>query len=136
MLPSSEMSRGNVAVELNHTIVAAQDARATATFLAELLGLPAPTRFGPFHVVSLDNGVSLDVLETADGIATQHYAFLVGEPDFDAIFARIQDWGLPFWADPGKRQHGEINHNDGGRGVYFPDPNDHLLEIITVPYGG
>jgi len=30
---------------------------------------------------------------------------------------------------------GEINHHDGGRGVYFEDPNGHLLEIITRPYG-
>ena len=29
----------------------------------------------------------------------------------------------------------EINRHDGGRGVYFPDPSGHFLEIITRPYG-
>ena len=29
---------------------------------------------------------------------------------------------------------GEINHNDGGRGVYFRDPDGHHLEILTRPY--
>ena len=123
-------------VQLNHTIVAARDAHASATFLAEILGLPAPTRFGPFMVVQTANDVSLDYMETRDEIAAQHYAFLVSEGEFDAIFGRIQGWGLTYWADPGQRRSGEINHNDGGRGVYFPDPDGHLLEIITRPYGG
>ena len=51
------------------------------------------------------------------------------------IFGRIQQRGLPYWADPGRRRSGEINHNDGGRGVYWEDPNGHFLEIITRPYG-
>ena len=123
-------------VQLNHTIVAARDAHASATFLSEILGLPAPTRFGPFLVVQTANGVSLDFIETEDEVVAQHYAFLVGEDDFDVIFGRIQAWDLPYWADPGRRRPGEINHNDGGRGVYFPDPDGHFLEIITRPYGG
>lgn len=123
-------------IELNHTIVAARDQQASATFLAEVLGLAAPTRFGPFLVVETANGVSLDYAETDEDITPQHYAFLVSESEFDDIFGRIQAWGLPYWADPGRRRAGEINHNDGGRGVYFPDPDGHFLEIITRPYGG
>ena len=125
-----------MAVQLNHTIVAARDAHASASFLAEILGLPAPTRFGPFMVVQTGNDVSLDFIDTDDEIHSQHYAFLVSEEDFDTIFGRIQAWDLPYWADPGQRRPGEINRNDGGRGVYFPDPDGHLLEIITRPYGG
>ena len=123
-------------VQLNHTIVAARDSHASAVFLAEVLGLPAPTRFGPFMVVETANGVSLDFIDTDDEIVSQHYAFLVGEDDFDVIFGRIQERDLPYWADPGQRRPGEINTNDGGRGVYFPDPDGHFLEIITRPYGG
>lgn len=123
-------------IELNHTIVAARDRHASATFLAELLGLAAPTSFGPFAVVETSNGVSLDYLDTDEEITPQHYAFLVTEADFDEIFGRIQAWDLPYWADPARRRASEINHNDGGRGVYFPDPDGHLLEIITRPYGG
>ena len=55
--------------------------------------------------------------------------------DFDAAFGRIRNQGLPYWADPGQRQRGVINHRDGGRGLYFQDPDGHLLEIITRPYG-
>lgn len=125
-----------MSVQLNHTIVAARDSGASATFLAEVLGLAAPTRFGPFMVVETANRVSLDFLDSDDEIVSQHYAFLVSEDDFDVIFGRIQERDLPYWADPGQRRAGEINTNDGGRGVYFPDPDGHLLEIITRPYGG
>ncbi len=122
-------------VELNHTIVAARDKMAAATFLTDLLGLPAPTPFGPFLVVTLSNGVSLDFMDTSDDIHPQHYAFLVGEPDFDVIFGRIRALGLPYWADPFHNEPGEINTRDGGRGVYFDDPDGHVLELLTRPYG-
>lgn len=125
-----------MAVELNHTIVYASDPRASATFLAEILGIHSPRRFGPFMVVDMANGVNLDFIETDDVITSQHYAFLVSEAEFDEIFGRITEWDLPYWADPARNQPGEINHNDGGRGVYFPDPDGHFLEIITRPYGG
>jgi catechol 2,3-dioxygenase-like lactoylglutathione lyase family enzyme len=122
-------------VHLNHTIVAARDREKAASFLAELLGVGAPTTFGPFSVVELDNDVSLDFMDDAQ-IHPRHYAFLVTEPEFDEIFDRIRARGLDFWADPFQQQPGEINTHDGGRGVYWLDPNGHVLEIITRPYGG
>jgi catechol 2,3-dioxygenase-like lactoylglutathione lyase family enzyme len=121
--------------QLNHTIVYSSDPAASARFLAGILGLPAPSRFGPFAVVELDNGVSLDFAAAEGAIQQQHYAFLISEADFDAVFGRIREQGLPYWADPRRSRPGEINHNDGGRGVYFPDPDDHYLEVITRPYG-
>ncbi|TFV77409.1 VOC family protein [Blastococcus sp. CT_GayMR19] len=124
-----------MAVSLNHTIVAARDKRASAAFLADVLGLAAPTTYGPFAIVELANGVSLDFLDDPE-IHPRHYAFLVTEEEFDEIFGRIRARGLDFWADPFERSPGEINTNDGGRGVYWNDPNGHKLEIITRPYGG
>jgi catechol 2,3-dioxygenase-like lactoylglutathione lyase family enzyme len=124
-----------VSVELNHTIVACSDQRRSAEFLTGILGLPPAIRFGRFLVVSTDNGVSLDFAETDGDIATQHYAFLIGENEFDEIFGRITERGLPHWADPGRSKPDRINHNDGGRGVYFADPDGHMMEIITRPYG-
>jgi catechol 2,3-dioxygenase-like lactoylglutathione lyase family enzyme len=124
-----------MSVRLNHTIVWCRDKRRSATFLAEVLGRPTPTRFGPFLVVELDNGVSLDFYEIDGEIAPQHYAFLIGEDDFDDIFGRVRERGLDHWADPGRSRPGEINRNDGGRGVYFEDPDGHFLEILTRPYG-
>jgi catechol 2,3-dioxygenase-like lactoylglutathione lyase family enzyme len=122
-------------VQLNHTIVWCRDKQRSATFLAEMLGRPAPSRFGPFLVVELDNGASLDFHDTDDAIASQHHAFLIGETDFDAVFSRIRERRLDHWADPGRTRPGEINRNDGGRGVYFEDPDGHFLEVITRPYG-
>ena len=122
-------------VQLNHTIVASRDPERSAAFLTGILGLPAAGRFGHFVVVQTDNGVSLD-FDQADGpIAAQHYAFLIGEEDFDAVFGRITAQGVPHWADPARRRPGEINRRDGGRGVYFADPDGHLMEVLTRSYG-
>ena len=124
-----------MAVQLNHTIVSVRDKRESATFLAEILGVDEPTPYGPFLVVQVDNDVSLDFADDDGPVHPRHYAFLVDEADFDRILGRIQERGLPYWADPGQRRAGEINTNDGGRGVYWEDPSGHLLEIITRPYG-
>jgi hypothetical protein len=124
-----------MAIELNHTIVACRDNETAAKDLADLLGLPAPTTFGHFQVVQVSNGVSLDFASTTDEIHPQHYAFLLSEDEFDDVFGRVQERRLDYWADPRRQHPGEINHNDGGRGVYFLSPDGHYLEILTRPYG-
>lgn len=123
-------------IRFNHTIVHCRDKAASAEFLTDILGLAAPREFGHFMVVDLDNEASLDFIDAGDfAFETQHYAFLIDEDDFDRIFGRIRERGLEYWADPFKSKPGEINHHDGGRGVYFTDPDGHLLEILTRPYG-
>lgn len=126
-----------MSVSLNHTIVNVRDKRVSARFYADILGLPDPVPFDPwFLVVELDNGVSLSFIDDTgpDPIAPQHYAFLVSEGEFDQIFERIRARRLPYWADPRKEKLGEYNTDDGGRGVYWDDPDGHFLEIITRPY--
>jgi catechol 2,3-dioxygenase-like lactoylglutathione lyase family enzyme len=125
-----------MSVSLNHTIVHARDKRVSAQFLVDILGLGAPSDYGPFVVVQVANGVSLDYVDAQGTPFPQHYAFLVPDDDFDAIHQRIKARGLTFWADPFHRQPDAINTNDGGRGLYWDDPDGHNLEIITVPYGG
>jgi catechol 2,3-dioxygenase-like lactoylglutathione lyase family enzyme len=125
-----------MAVELNHTIIWCSDKPRSAAFLADILGRPPARPFHHFLVVDLDNRVSLDFFEKQGPVARQHYAFLVGEAEFDAAFARIEARGLAYWADPARTRPNEINRHDGGRGVYFEDPDGHLLELITRPYGG
>jgi catechol 2,3-dioxygenase-like lactoylglutathione lyase family enzyme len=125
-----------MSIALNHHIVWCRDHRVSADFLTELFDLPPARHWGPFMIVELANGVSLDYHEVDDDIASQHYAFLVSDDEFDAIFGRIVEQDIEHWADPAKQQAGVINRNDGGRGVYFEDPDGHFLEIITVPYGG
>jgi extradiol dioxygenase family protein len=124
-------------IAFNHTIVAARDKRESAEFLTELFGLASPEPFGHFLTVTLEHGANLDYADVPDGeeIRPQHYAFLVSEDDFDAIYGKIQSRGLQHWADPGARRPGEINTRDGGRGVYFRDPGGHFMEILTRPYG-
>lgn len=123
-----------MSVQLNHTIVWCSDQQRSAAFLADIFGLPAPTMFSHFHVVQAANGVSLDFAQQEGRIARQHYAFLVSETEFDAIMERIKSRGLDFWADPTMTRAGEINRLFGGRGVYFKDPDGHVLEAITAPY--
>jgi catechol 2,3-dioxygenase-like lactoylglutathione lyase family enzyme len=124
-----------MAAQLNHTVVGARDALASATFLSEILGLPAPVRFGHFQAVSTANGVSLDYASVGPDaeIVPQHYAFLIDEDEFDTIFGRILERGLDYWADPRQARPGEIS-TDHGRGCYFLDPDGHYLEILTEPY--
>jgi catechol 2,3-dioxygenase-like lactoylglutathione lyase family enzyme len=124
-----------LSVRLNHTIVHARDARAAAEFYAEVFGFAAAKPFGPFLDLETANGVTLALLETDEKFEPQHYAFLVSDAEFDAIFGRVKARGLSYWADPAKREKGRINTHFGGRGVYFEDPGGHLLEIITRPYG-
>lgn len=121
--------------ELNHTIIWCRDKAVSATFLAEMLGLAAPEPFLHFLVVRLANHVSVDFMEKDGPVAPQHYAFLVSDAEFDGVMERIAARGLPHWADPARTRPGEINRHFGGHGVYFPDPDGHLLEAITTPYG-
>jgi hypothetical protein len=79
--------------------------------------------------------VTLACIRAEEPLTVEHYAFLVSEEEFDRIFWRIQARGLPHWADPAHAQPGRINHHDGGRGVYWNDPDGHCLEIITRDHG-
>lgn len=119
---------------LNHIIIPARDKDASAQFLANILGVEAAPQWGPFRPVQTSNGVTLDFVDSKD-VRTQHYAFLVDEPEFDSAFARLQKTGVAYFADHDKSGPGEINHHWGGRGVYFEDPDGHLLELLTQPYG-
>ena len=123
-----------MAVTLNHTIVHASDPAATARWLTDLLDLPPPVTLGYFTIVQVGE-TSLDYLPGEGKVNPRHFAFLVSEAEFDAIFARLQASGAPWWSDPGHREPGRINHWDDGRGVYFDDPDGHVLEILTRPYG-
>lgn len=119
--------------QLNHTIIPAKDKRASAEFLAHILGEKAGAQWGPFVPVTVANGVTLDFMD-AKNFRTLHFAFLVSEGEFDAAFERILGSGAAYYADPFRKRRGEINHLHGGRGVYFDDPDGHLMELITHPY--
>lgn len=126
-----------MAVHFNHTVVSSRDKQVSAEFLAHILGLKVGRQWGPFLPVELGNGVTLDFATSdQETITGHHYAFLVGDEEFDEIFERIKEAGITYYADPRLSRPDEINHNDGGRGFYFLDPDRHGMEVITVPYGG
>ena len=122
-----------MSIELNHTIVHVKDRWAASREVGEVLGLPAATADGPFAELSLDNAGSLDFMDSEGEVHGQHYAFLVSEEDFDLILGRLRDAGRQWWADPFKGKPNEINHGDGGRGLYWDGPDGLLLEIISRP---
>ncbi len=116
-------------ITLNHTIVPAHDKSASAQFLARILGLKAET-ISHFAAVRINDTLTLDY-DDRDTFEWHHYAFQVGDEEFDAIFSRVKDAGLSYTADPFGRGKGEINHRLGGRGFYFLDPDGHILEVLT-----
>jgi catechol 2,3-dioxygenase-like lactoylglutathione lyase family enzyme len=117
-------------IELNHTIVPAHDPKASAQFLADILGVPVDPPVSHFTPITLANQVTLDY-DQHDDFDSHHYAFLVSAEEFDAAFARIQDGGISYFADPACQQAGQIYRSHGRRGTYFRDPNGHLMEILT-----
>ncbi len=123
-----------MSVQLNHIIIPAKEKWASAKFLAAILELEAGPQWGPFVPIRMSNGVTLDFVDAGD-FEPHHCAFLVSDAEFDAALSRLRDRGIVFYADFSRKRSGEINHLYGGRGVYFDDPNGHLLELITQPYG-
>jgi catechol 2,3-dioxygenase-like lactoylglutathione lyase family enzyme len=129
-----EVGERSMPVTLNHMIVHAADPLATAYFYADILNLAPPRQLGHFTVLQVGE-TSLDMLQTDEAISSRHFAFLTTESEFDDILGRIKARNLPYWADPFHKLPNEINRWDDGRGVYFDDPNGHVLEVITRPYG-
>jgi catechol 2,3-dioxygenase-like lactoylglutathione lyase family enzyme len=119
-----------MAITLNHTIVPARDKIAAAQFFAGIFGLRFDGAQGHFAPVQINDSLTLD-FDNADGFESHHYAFLVSDEEFDAIFGRIKEAGLVYGSGPGSRADGQLNHRLGGRGVYFDDPDGHILELMT-----
>lgn len=121
-----------MSVELDHTVVLTWDKEESSVFLAHILGVEAGAQTGPFIPVEVANDVTLDYLDS-DDFRSQHCAFAVSDAEFDAIFERVTAAAVAYYADPGHRGVGEINHRFGGRGFYLDDPNGHAMEVLTKP---
>ena len=119
-------------IELNHTIVPARDKVAAAKFFARIFGLPfAEGAVGYFAAVRVNDSLTLDFANSRKR-ESHHYAFKVSEAEFDEIFGRIQAEDIPYGSGPYSSDDMKINHRGGGRGVYFLDPDGHVLELLTV----
>ena len=123
-----------MAVELNHTTVPAHDKEASAVFYTQLFGFEYQGPLGQFAPVQIKGqNLTLDFY-TGEQFERHHYAFKVSESEFDEIFERVKSQGLVYGSGPSTPEDGTINHWNGGRGVYFRDPNGHLLELLTRDY--
>ena len=122
-----------MSVRLDHTIVPAKDKLASAQFFAEIFGLTVRAGSGHFAQVQVNDSLTLDFADEPEPVQSHHYAFHVGEAKFDAIFGQLKAKGVPYGSGPFSPADGQINTRRGGRGLYFEDPNGHLLEIMTVP---
>lgn len=123
-----------MAIVLNHTIVPAKDKQASAQFFARIFGLPYATgdAHGHFAPVKVSDTLTL-LFDNAERFETLHYAFHVSDAEFDAIFGRVRQDGLTYGSAPWSLADGNLNDWGGGRGVYFCDPDGHVLELMTVP---
>lgn len=119
-----------MAITLNHTIIPSHDKEAAARFFARIFGLSYDGLVGHFAPVQINDSLTLD-FDNRDHFERHHYAFHVSEDEFDRIFARIQADGLTYGSGPRSLEDMEINHRRGGRGVYFCDPDGHVLELLT-----
>jgi catechol 2,3-dioxygenase-like lactoylglutathione lyase family enzyme len=119
-------------ITLNHTIVPARNKEAAARFFAGIFGLRFDGGSGHFAPVHVNDTLTLlfDEEKTFD---SHHYAFHVDDGEFDAILARVKAAGLRYGSAPWSLEDGKLNDWNGGRGVYFKDPDGHILELMTVP---
>lgn len=118
-------------IELDHTIVPSRDKEAAARFFARIFGLSYEGLHSHFAPVQVNERLTLD-FDNVSEFDHHHYAFKVSDQDFDAIFARIREEEISFGSGPGSATNMVINHRRGGRGLYFRDPDGHLLEILTA----
>jgi catechol 2,3-dioxygenase-like lactoylglutathione lyase family enzyme len=119
-------------ITLNHTIVPSHDKESSAQFFARIMGLKYGGMMGHFAQVHVNGDLSFD-WDNRQDFDHHHYAFLVTEQDFDSIIGRIKSEGVQYGSQPNAPTNGEINTRRGGRGLYFPDPDGHLMEIMTTP---
>ena len=119
-------------ITLNHTIVPSRDKEGSATFFARIFGLHYDGPVGPFAQVHVNPDLAFD-WGNRDTFESHHYAFLVSDQEFDEIFGRLKSESVRYGSEPDAPANGEINTRRGGRGLYFADPDGHLLEIMTTP---
>ena len=121
-----------MSIVLNHTIVPARDKVAAARFFARLFGLRFNAGKGYFAPVRVNKTLTL-LFDDDKSFDSHHYAFHVSNTEFDAIFRRIKKAKITYGSAPWSLTDGKLNDWGGGRGIYFKDPNGHVLELMTVP---
>ena len=124
-----------MAVQLDHVIVSSRDKRAAARLLAELLGVPwGDARFGPFTAVYINDGLTLDFIDTDEQFPVEHFCFRVEPDDFDRILKRLGAAGIAWRSKVAGPVDRAVDTRFGGKGVYWNEPDGHQWEMLTVSY--
>jgi catechol 2,3-dioxygenase-like lactoylglutathione lyase family enzyme len=124
-----------MSVQLDHTIVPSHTRDESAKLLAQLLGVPCGvSRVGPFFEVYVNDGLTLDFIQTDEPFPVYHFCFRVEDHEFDQILGRIQAAGIPYRSDVAGPINLKINTHYGGRMIYWNEPDGHQWEILTVSY--
>ena len=122
-------------VQLDHFIVSSRDKTAAARQLAGLLGVPCGSaRFGPFTAVYLNDGLTLDFIDTEEAFPVEHFCFRVDDDAFDAILARIKAASIAWRSKVAGPIDRQVDTQFGGKGVYWNEPDGHQWEMLTVSY--
>ena len=123
-------------MNLDHTIVPSSDKEEAARFFARVFGLTYAGPWGEFAPVAVNDTFQLDFYDM-DEFGWHHYAFRVDEEEFDEIFSRIEDEGIPYGSGPSQADNMQIGSpHQGGRTIYFHSPDRHILEIMTHRQAG
>ena len=124
-----------MSVQLDHFIVPSRDAKASARMLAGLLDVPwGVATAGPFIAVYLNEGLTLDYIDTEEDFPVSHYCFRVTDAQFDGILARLREAKIPFRSTVRGPMDMQVSHYMGGRGIYWNEPDGHQWEILTASY--
>jgi catechol 2,3-dioxygenase-like lactoylglutathione lyase family enzyme len=124
-----------MSIELDHSIVPSRHKVESAKMLADLLGVPwAPSALGPFAPVFVNDGLTLDFIDTDEDFPVYHFCFRVSQADFDAILGRIQAAGIAYRSSVRGPMDNQVSHDYGGSGIYWNVPDGHQWEMLTVSY--
>jgi hypothetical protein len=124
-----------MAIQLDHFIVSSHNRIASAKQLAELLGVPwEETAWGLFSPVYINDGLTLDFIQTDEDYPVEHYCFRVSPDEFDAILERIKAAGMEYRSTVRGPVDFQVDTQFGGKGVYWNEPDGHQWEMLTVSY--
>lgn len=122
-------------IQLDHTIVPSRHKAQSAKQLADLLGVPwSATGIGPFAPVFVNDGLTLDFIDTDEDFPIYHFCFRVSQQAFDVILARIQAAGIPWRSTVRGPDDRQISDYMGGSSIYWNEPDGHQWEMLTVSY--
>ena len=120
-------------IHLDHAIVPSRNKVASAKLLAELLAVPwAETGAGPFAPVYINDGLTLDFIETDEHFPIYHFCFRVEQEEFNSILGRIKVAGIKYRSTVRAPVDMQVNKQLGN--VYWNEPDGHQWEILTVSY--